>query len=434
MNTLIFNFNNTLIDSGALASLNKKLKAMIGKLALVRNATDYCTPEALINLPFDGDMHKEVKALVSLKKKLNPVCIIVIGIGGSNLGTQAIYNALFTKRPDCPLYFADTLDSEYIATLLELVEEILSSHNQVLMCVISKSGTTTETIANFECFLAVLLQYRPNNYSEYIIAITDQDSRLWQLATRQRFACLAIPAAIGGRYSVLSAVGLFPLACAGIDIDALVQGAQAVVADCIREDNKNYAAQSAAISAYHYDNGKTIHDFFTFNIWLEGIGKWYRQLVAESLAKEHTLDGKQAYRGITPTVSVATTDLHSVGQLYLGGPFDKLTTFVWVENTFKDVYIPSFAQYENLVGNIQGKSLNHLMRAIFYGVQKAYSDNNRPFITITFPEKTPYYLGQFLQYKMIEVIYLGALLEVNPFDQPHVELYKTQTKKILAYE
>ena len=362
----------------------------------------------------------KVKELVAHKQKHNPAMMIVVGIGGSNLGTQAVYEAVYGKEgnPHFPLFFADTVDSDYIHSLLQRAEHALKNKRNIIISVISKSGTTTETVANFECFLELLKKYHPNTYHEFVVAITDEGSASWNLAGKLKFDRLAIPKEIGGRYSVFTPVGLFCLCFAQINIDELIYGAQ-------KADTMS-AAISASIIAYHYAHGKNIHDLFVFDSALESLGKWYRQLMGESLGK----DGK----GITPTVSIGSTDLHSVGQLYLGGPHDKTTAFITINRANHQVNIPKMDEFNTLVPHLQGKSLATIMKAILEGTQKAYVQNKIPFFTYEIPKKSACYIGQFLQFKMIEMIYLGALLDVNPFDQPQVELYKLQTRKILAHE
>ena len=162
------------------------------------------------------------------------------------------------------------------------------------------------------------------------------------------------------------------------------------------------------------------------------MGSWFRQLVGESLGKEFDRYGNTVERGITPTVSVGTIDLHSVGQLYLGGPRDKCSTFVTIEQTKNDKELPYYKEFEQSVANIQGKSVSSILQAIVEGVKTTYKQHQRAYISISFPELSAWCLGQFLQYKMIEIMYLGFLLEVNAFDQPNVESYKKETRRLLA--
>lgn len=427
----------SLVSSNTIKESGERLKQEIERIKSARSA-QYTTPYAFTNLPEDVALRQTVRQLAEQKKMFRPTALVVIGIGGSNLGTMAVHEALYGKFynsyiPGIKVYFADTVDTDYIWDIVLLVEQELESGNNVIVNVVSKSGGTTETVANFELFLELLQRYDPVNYRDYVVVTTDERSSLWQLAQEQQFTCLVIPDHVGGRYSVLSAVGLFPLALLGVDIDALHAGAQSIVPMATDTDiTHNHPALSAIILAENYATGFTIHDTFLFSVDLEGLGKWYRQLMGESIGKEYTRDHEQKFIGMTPTVSVGSIDLHSVGQLYLGGPYDKCTTFVSVAQNKSDVVVPDMPAYEKLVAKIQGKSLTSVMDAIIQGVQRAYYKHKRPYVSIVLPEKTAYYIGQFLQFKMMEIVYLGYLLEVNPFDQPQVELYKQETKEILA--
>jgi len=391
-------------------------------------------------MPADTDLIPKIMALVKEKKMLKPKIIVVIGIGGSNLGTMAIQQALYgqfynEQDPDIKVYYADTVDSDYILDILLLVEQELQKGNQIILNVVSKSGKTTETIANFEVFLHMLKSYRPNDYKKYIAVTTDQDSPLWKLAQEENFSCLSIPKNVGGRYSVFSAVGLFPLAMIGIDIEKLQTGAGEMVDLCLDEDvEKNPAATTASILYTYYKKGIYIHDMFFFSVDLYALGMWYRQLLAESIGKQRNLSGDEVNVGITPTISIGSTDLHSMTQLRLGGPNNTLTTFVSVLENKSNVPVPCLKKFEKLVASIQCKSLSSIMDSIFEGVKKAYTKKKRAFMTIELPEKSERYIGQFMQMQMMTIIYLGYLLDINPFDQPHVELYKQETRKLLSDE
>lgn len=415
------------------------LKPEINRLSMARDA-GYNTPYASINLPFDVDCHAMVGALVQNKQSLKPTILVVIGIGGSHLGTLAVHQALNgtlynEHNPKLKIYFVDTVDADYCAVIHTIAQAELQKGNAILVNLISKSGATTESIANFEIFVALLRKYKQETYAQYVVVTTDEGSRLMEFAKNHSFAFLPIPALVGGRYSVFSAVGLFPLAMLGIDIEQLCAGAQSMVAQSMQENFfENSAAISASILAHHYKQGYSIHDTFLFALDFEGLGRWYRQLMGESIGKEFNQAHEKVDVGMTPTVSLGSTDLHSVGQLYLGGPRDKVTTFVILE-TFKNLMsVPQYPEYENLVGHIQGKTLSSIMHAIVGGVKNAYTKKLLPFLTITIPTKSPFYIGQFLQMKMIEIMYMGYLLRVNPFDQPNVESYKQETREILSHE
>ncbi len=438
MEPMIFSYTKScLLSKDELASIGEKLQSEIEHIADVIENGGYETLYASVNLPIDQELHKKIMQIVAEKKKLNPSMLLVIGIGGSNLGALAVHRALFgmlynEDTPEIKIYFVDTVDTDYIYDIILLVEQELEKGKEIILNVISKSGTTTETIANFELFLHLLHRAKKDAYHENIVVTTDEGSKLWDFAQKENFTCLSVPKKVGGRFSVFSAVGLFPLALLGVDIQLLCEGAESMVPACVEPDIfGNPAALSAALLATYYHQGIHIHDTFLFSVDLYDLGNWYRQLLAESIGKELDQDGNKVNVGITPTVSVGSADLHSVGQLYLGGPYDKFTTFVSVQKNKSNVVLPQYDTFEKLVAKIQGKPVSFIMDAIFQGVQTAYYKNKRPFISILLPEKSAYYIGQFMQFKMFEIMYLGFLLHVNPFDQPQVQLYKKETRNLL---
>lgn len=417
-----------------LAHLGVQLQPEIERVTAALK-TGYESPYASAHLVYDEQLIGSVEALAHQKKELEPTVLVLIGIGGSNLGTMALLEALYgtfynEQQPDIKVYFADTVDTDYIYDIVLLVEQEMEKGKNVLITVVSKSGTTMETVANAEIFIYLLKKYKPDTYDRYIVAITDNNSQLWQLAQSHHIDCLAIPDLVGGRYSVFSAVGLFPLALLGVDIKQLHRGARDMVSRCTTADFfENPAALSAAILVYNYRKGYIIHDTFLFSVDLENLGKWYRQLMGESIGKTRSSDGKEV--GITPTVSIGSTDLHSVAQLYLGGPHDKFTTFVEVKQNKSNLVVPEGSVLHSLIASLANKELSFIMNAVCKGIQAAYEQQKRPFVHMQIPAKSADCIAQFMQCKMIEMMYVGYLLGVNPFDQPHVELYKTQTRKML---
>ncbi len=404
------------------------------RLRTIVASGEYQEYESSACLPSDDALLQRVQALASQKVTDALRYHIVIGIGGSNLGTKAVYDALHgsfdvlkpTRFPK--LLFAETTDPEWLIKAGVLLKTI-DRPEQILVSVISKSGGTTETLANFEILMATLRHQLPDCLDR-VVAITDEGSALWDEANKQQIACLGLPKPVGGRYSVLSAVGLFPLATIGIDIVALREGASAMRTEVLSEEGANLAATSAALLAYYNEQGKTINDNFFFHPELESLGKWYRQLMGESVGKADSLDGNTVHAGITPTVSLGSTDLHSVGQLYLGGPLDKITTFVYTtENA--EISVPTERVFPGLVPMIDGKSAQAIMEAILGGVKIAYQKAELPFMEVALTKIDERTIGAFLQFKMLEMMYLGQLLNVNSFDQPNVESYKIETKKLL---
>lgn len=402
------------------------------ELHRVRDSASYDAPESSLRLADDEALLGAVQTLVAAKVTDALKYHIVVGIGGSNLGTKAVYDALLgyadvLRRERFPkLLFAETTDPECLEHLKQLVQSI-DSKEEILITIISKSGGTTETIANFE-IVAHELRQRFADCNDRFVAITDEGSKLWDAAQALDIAVLSIPDHVGGRYSVLSSVGLFPLATVGIDITKLRTGAQKLLDHCLGEHS--YAAESAAVLALQLKQGYTINDNFFFHPELESLGKWYRQLMGESVGKEHDIDGNVVHTGITPTVSLGSTDLHSVGQLYLGGPKDKLTTFVSSRQSV-NVPVPHGRVFADLTPMIDGKTAEDIMQAILEGVQVAYQKAELPYMQVVLDAIDEESIGAYLQFKMLEMMYLGKLLNVNSFDQPNVEAYKIETKQIL---
>jgi glucose-6-phosphate isomerase len=358
----------------------KPLESYIYYLQKAAQKNDYSFDESSINLPFDEnqlvEIHRIIKETVSDRVKV----LVVIGIGGSSLGIKAIYEA-FESRASVKLVFLDTIASD-LPDLGGFKEE------EVLVNVVSKSGTTFETNIN----LRNLLNKYPQ-FEKRVVHTTGRDINGF---------VLKIPEKVGGRYSTLSPVGLFPLAVAGLDILSLLEGAQEARKHSLQKDLlKNPAALSAALTFFQYEQGRKTKVNFIFHPELEALGVWYRQVLAESLGKE----GK----GVTPIVSIGTNDLHSMLQLYLDGPDDKFTEFL---SSVKD--LPEETQ------------------EILKGVQKSYADKKRPFTAVLLNGLAERSLGGYMQYKMMEVMFLGKLLGVNAFDQPAIEGYKKEARKNLT--
>ena len=438
MKEIEFDFSDSLIKKDELNNLKDPIKKEIEKMnsALFKGYSD---DRASINLPDDIKQLEKLKVVVKRKLELNPKYLILVGIGGSNLGTIAVQEAIFgklynLKDPDVKILYADTVDSDLIHDIVSLIEPVLKNGENVLINVISKSGGTTETIANFEVLVSILKKYK-TDYEKYIIATTDKYSRFWNFATERGFEVLEIPKKVGGRFSVFSPVGLFPLGMIGIDIKNLLIGARLIKNKCLNINiEENPASRSASLIYLNRLKGKNILDLFLFCSDLESIGKWYRQLMGESIGKEFDVDNNRVFEGITPTVSIGSTDLHSMAQIYLGGPYDKFTTFVRVVKFRETVDIPDNPDYNRLVKGIQSKPMSEIMNAILDGVQQAFRNGKRPFFEILLPDKSDFSIGQLLQFMEMQIMFLAHLLKVNPFDQPNVELYKIETKKILEKE
>jgi glucose-6-phosphate isomerase len=431
-----FSFEDATVPQQVISETAERLRLEIKNMATAISE-GYESDLASLCLLNDRLMLGKVRQAIGKNLQLKPVYLVVVGIGGSNLGTIAVQEAVLGKLYNqltaaTKVLYADTVDSDNINNIITLVKPVLERGDNIILNVISKSGTTTETIANAEVLIDLLRRHK-KDYKPCITVTSDKDSELWNIAVRERLNVLEIPKKVGGRYSVFSPVGLFPLGLLGIDIERLLDGARAMRDICFNVNvEENPAAICATLQYLHYKNGRNICDLFLFANDLESLGKWNRQLMAESIGKEFNKNGERVNVGMTPTVSIGSTDLHSMAQLYLGGPYDKFTTFVRIKKSRSCLKVPSVEGYSELVSEIQGQRLMDIMDATLEGTKAAFRSDKRPFIEITLPDKSEYSVGQLLQLKMMETIFLGKLLDVNPFDQPNVESYKRETRKILA--
>ncbi|MDP3793734.1 MAG: hypothetical protein Q8R07_03195 [Candidatus Uhrbacteria bacterium] len=397
--------------------------ALVARSALaniVKRLDPSMMEQGIAKLPFDRGLINRVLKMKATKVNKKLKYVIVIGIGGSNLGAKAVYDAVYgsfdglAEERYPKMLFLDTTDPEFLFAFSKFFKREIRHADQILVNVISKSGTTTESVANAEWVMG-WMKRRFKNVKDRFVITTDEGSKLWKLAEAQGLSRLSIPKMVGGRYSVFTAAGLFPLAAIGLDIRELCRGA--------REATQRDASVSASIAFHHLEHGRTIYDHFFFHPELETLGKWVRQLVAESLGKH----GK----GLTPTVTIGSTDLHSVGQLLYGGPRDKFTNFIWAEKSVHDVKLPRALFFRGLVEGLPGQSAQKIMQAILHGAKKACRNESLPFSETILPDLSLRSLGGFLQCKMMETMFLGKLMKVNAFDQPAVELYKKETRRIL---
>lgn len=407
--------------------LRKKIGGYVKDCATTAAKRDYEKDEASLCLVDDLDLIGEVERMVASKKSDKLKYIIDVGIGGSNLGTKAIYDAVYgavdllepERKPK--MIFLDTTDPEYLFHFAQFFKAQGFKKGEVIVNIISKSGGTTETAVNGELVID-LLKTVSETWKEMCVVTTDVGSKLYDAAGALGIDVLGIPKKVGGRYSVFSPVGLFPLSLCGIDIRSMLKSATLMRDTCLSAGEENIALSSAAILFHHMTQGVAINDNFYFHTELESVGKWYRQLMGESTGK----NGK----GLTPTVSMGSVDLHSVVQLYLGGPRNKYTSFVYTD-IFKEIRVPSPNTLTH-IKEIEGRAVGEIMRAIQQGTMAAYKNLDLPYSETVLDGVTAEEVAAYMQFKMLEMMFLGRLMQVNTFDQPQVELYKIETKKILA--
>lgn len=427
------------VEAAELETGQKDLKEYVDFVwRIAQEPPVYDRPESHILLPLDETFKNYL--LQKIKQRRNPELkyIVIVGIGGSNLGTMALYRALrgrlgvFLHLNEPRIIFVDTVSPPLVAQVVDFLIKQVNVPEEVIVNVISKSGETTETIANFEVIYRALKDKFGDKINERLVFTTDKGSKLWNEAESRGLDLIEVPEKVGGRYSVLSAVGLFPLGLANFDITGFWEGAKEMVQRCISRDvYQNPALASAIITAVNYSRGLNIYNSFYFNPELKSLGKWYAQLMAESVAKEYDLAGQKANVSIMPVVSIGSVDLHSMATLFLGEPKNKFTQFLHASQKENTPIIPTDLFMPGLVSDIAGKSIADVMSAIYYGVKIAYLKNGLPYTEIVMHEISEHSLGQYLQLKMIETMYLARLLGVNAFDQPKVEEYKRETREIL---
>jgi glucose-6-phosphate isomerase len=404
------------------------------QLRQAHSAITYDIPETFINLPFDESIAKEVEDLHQQLTSPSLRYIFLIGIGGSNLGCEAIYQALFSFRDSVPhlsprLIVLDTI-SEAAITALQGIFKTISQPEEFATVIVSKSGTTTETLVNAEIILEILEKQCNQPIPKRTVVISDSDTLLSRMATERGIYTLSIPKVVGGRFSVFSTVGLLPLRLCNVNIAELLAGARTAIEQGSHNDVVlNEISQLALVLVDAYKSGHHIHDFFVFNKELETLGKWWRQLVGESCGKK-TIHSDEII-GITPTVSVGSTDLHSVGQLYLGGSNNKCTIFVSAPDS-AGLSVPMLRVFPEIVPGITGKTTSQIISAILEGTKSSFTERKRPFVHIKLSGISPQTIGFLMQSLMMSTILTAKLLDVNAFDQPDVELYKSQTRELLG--
>lgn len=386
-----------------------------------------------LNLPNDYDKEEfdRIKKAAEKIKKDSEV-LIVIGIGGSYLGAKAaieflshtFYNNLpkeIRKTPE--IYFAGTnMSGVYLQHLIDIIGDRDFSIN-----VISKSGTTTEPAIAFRALKKILEEkYGKEEASKRIYATTDKErGALKTLSTAEKYETFVVPDNVGGRFSVLTAVGLLPIAAAGINIDELMEGASEAVKDFSNKNiEENQALQYAAIRNILYRKGKNIELMVNYEPRVHYFAEWWKQLFGESEGK----DGK----GLYPASADFSADLHSLGQYIQEGQRLFIETVVSIGKPEKDYVIEADSDDLDGLNFLSGKTLDYVNKKATDGVILAHIDGGVPNLTVNIPEATPYHLGYAFYFFELACGVSGYLLGVNPFDQPGVEAYKKNMFALLG--
>lgn len=386
----------------------------------------YDTPESFVRLPYDTAYGALIDGAAAALLSHDPAAVVVCGIGGSHLGTAAV--SQFLKNGQRPLIFADTVDTDLLNHIVASIRGYARAGRTVILLIISKSGATIETRANAALLYGLMEECYQSRAPELTRVIADYGAPIIEEAAQCGIDTIPVPAAIGGRYSVFTGVGMVPLMLAGHDRTALWNGAAAGYEAAVHEQPDNEALIGASIRYAHAARGATIHDTFIFGTDGRMLGEWYRQLMGESLGKEKNKAGTVVEAGITPTVSLGSNDLHSVTQLYLAGPRDKTTTFIFCEPR-----TPPLAIKPNIFSQKLGTqpTTTTVYDALCEGTRAAFSRAGRPFDAWRLAY-SPHDVSYFMAIKMVEILYDAYLMDVNPFNQPQVELYKEEIRRRLV--
>ena len=391
------------------------------------------------NLPFEQDeVVKDIREYVEeMKPQIDS--FVVLGIGGSALGPMAVQQALNhfyynelppEKRGGYPrLYVVDNVDPERLIHLFDVLDLERSLFN-----VISKSGSTSETMSQFMIIEDMLQkQFGSENAKKHIVCTTDKENgNLITIAKRAGYKTFIIPSGVGGRFSELCPVGLLPAAFCGIDIQGLLEGA-AEMENITRNTPgeagyKNNPAYMYAILHYiAMQRGKNISVMMPYADSLKFISDWYAQLWAESLGKKYDLSGKVVNVGQTPVKALGATDQHSQVQLYTEGPFDKIIVLMGVEEYREEILIPKVYGDMPSLGFLGGVTHNQLIQTEQVATEYALTVAGKMNMTITLPKVTPQTLGFLLHFFEIATAFAGELMGINAFDQPGVEEGKNAT-------
>ncbi len=397
-------------------------------------SVSYEKAEGFLSYLFDDGYHTQVRKVVSDKVRsgMLPKTVFVIGIGGANLATKAIYDAHLGFAEgiidqERKMIFLDTNDAETMSAV-ELHIATLASAEEFVVVLVSKSGKTIETLANAE-FLVSRLEKVFDQVTERIIVITTPSSRLAVEAKERDITCVLLPEKLSDRFSAFSPTTTVPLALFGFPVSDFLSCAQHAY-HALSSVQKNSLLETVHILDSEYKKGSHILDTWFFAPHFETLGKWHRQLVAESLGKNETKDGKPHVTGFTPIVSIGTIDLHSSLQLTLAGPKERITEFVSEEQE-GSLIIGDAENLDLLSESLTGKTPQEISKAILKSVTHSYTLAKLPFYQIELPANTLEAIAQYMVYSMLQVYILGTEWNLNVFDQPDVENYKTEAQEIL---
>ena len=431
MENIKVNFENARVFEKNVMKYASQVKEIHNKLHLkAEDEKEFC---GWLNLPTNYDKNEFARIKVAAEKiRKDSDILLVIGIGGSYLGARAVIESLTNtfynmqdknvrKTPQI-LYVGNNLSSNYIADLIDYIAD-----KDVSINVISKSGTTTEPAIAFRIFREILEnKYSLKEARKRIYVTTDKErGALKELANKEKYTTFVIPDNIGGRYSVLTAVGLLPIATAGIDIDELMEGAR-IAQDKYSDENLKYneCYKYAVLRNILYEKEKNIELLITYEPKMHYFIEWWKQLFGESEGKEQ--------KGIYPSGAEFTTDLHSLGQYIQEGRRNLFETVISIEKTERDLKLKLEEDNLDNLNYLAGKTLSFVNKKAMEGTIQAHVDGDVPNILINIEKLNANNMGQLIYFFELACAMSGEILGVNPFNQPGVEKYKANMFKLLG--
>ena len=391
-----------------------------------------------MDLPFNqADVVKDVINTAKIVRR-NCDAFVVLGIGGSALGPMAVFQALChlrhnelkrSQRRAPKFYVEDNVDPERMKSLFDILDL-----DKTVFNVITKSGSTSETMSQYLIIMNLLKEKYGDKANEHIIATTDaKNGNLIKIAKKENLKTFVIPDGVGGRFSEICPVGLLPAAVLGIDIKKMLKGCAHMDKMCRKADYKsNPALVAAALQYLAIQKGKNISVMMPYADSLKLMADWYCQLWGESLGKAQNNKGEIVNVGQTPVKALGVTDQHSQVQLYTEGPFDKVVTIVGVEKYRAEVVIAGGCEDFPSVSFLSGHTLNELITSEMYATEYALTKNNRLNNMIILPEVNAHTIGQLMFFFMLQTAYIGAMFDINTFNQPGVEEGKNATYALLG--
>lgn len=372
---------------------------------------------------------EEFERILALKKRMEGKydTVLVCGIGGSYLGARAAVEMIKGLYPDDGIeviFIGNTFSHTYLSQVIKHIK-----NREVVLNVISKSGTTTETSVSFRIFKQIMEEKYGDEAKERIYATTDKTrGTLKELADKEGYETFVIPDDIGGRYSVFTAVGLLPLALANVDIEALMNGSLQAMNDLDTDDLDKNPAYRYAVARRILDNmGYKAEYFVTYHLQLTMIAEWWKQLFGESEGK----DGK----GILPASACFSTDLHSLGQYIQEGPKVEYETVFYIDDMADDIVFPHDEENLDHMNYLEGKKLSWVNEMAFLGTLDAHSnEGSNPNMVIHLKDNSAYSFGYMIYFFFVACGMSCYLLDINPFNQPGVEVYKKKMFKLLGKE